>query len=212
MNFFLVLLSVLTISSSLYAETSKEELHQLAKSGHQVLAYAAARKVMFNQIRLEKDVRGYFVTDVYCNQRFDLVASDVTNGRLPNSAEFNTEHTWPQSKFSKQFSESTQKSDLHHLFPTGSKINAERGNFPFAEVNGTDRLECIDSQRGSPTMGDRGAYFEPPSAHKGNVARAMFYFSVRYNISIDKTQEHFLKYKSQKPIRIQVQLMAKLLR
>ena len=35
--------------------------------------------------------------------------------------------------------------------------------------------------------------FEPPDSHKGNVARAMFYFSMRYNMRIDPVQEKFLK-------------------
>ncbi|RYZ68005.1 MAG: nuclease, partial [Proteobacteria bacterium] len=38
-----------------------------------------------------------------------------------------------------------------------------------------------------------GHFFEPPDAHKGNVARALFYFSVRYNIKIDPIEENFLK-------------------
>jgi endonuclease I len=33
----------------------------------------------------------------------------------------------------------------------------------------------------------------PPAAHRGNVARAMFYFSIRYNHKLDSAQESALK-------------------
>ncbi len=77
-----------------------------------------------------------------------------------------------------------------------SYANSTRGNNPFAEViNGEQPApDCGASQIGfsqnSPT---RGAFFEPPHEHKGNVARALFYFSVRYKMPIDSQQEAFLK-------------------
>ena len=39
----------------------------------------------------------------------------------------------------------------------------------------------------------RSNYFEPPQRHKGNVARALFYFSVRYRLAISATQEAHLR-------------------
>ncbi|RYZ37744.1 MAG: endonuclease I, partial [Myxococcaceae bacterium] len=35
--------------------------------------------------------------------------------------------------------------------------------------------------------------FEPPDAHKGNVARALFYFSTVYNKPIPQNEESVLK-------------------
>jgi deoxyribonuclease I len=35
--------------------------------------------------------------------------------------------------------------------------------------------------------------FEPPEEHKGNVARAMFYFSSEYNKHIDPAEEAVLR-------------------
>lgn len=35
--------------------------------------------------------------------------------------------------------------------------------------------------------------FEPPQQHKGNVARALFYFSIRYQMPIDDNQESYLR-------------------
>lgn len=188
-------LSLLFSSSAVFAlaEASKEELFDRAKAGHNVLTYNDARKALFNKIYIKQDAQGYFVTDVYCATRFGLQAGDVTNGRLPDSSTLNTEHTWPQSKFSKLTSASTQKSDLHHLYPAGSKINSDRGNFPFAEVDGSSHISCSSSKRGHSLDGANGTYFEPRDEHKGNVARSMFYFSVRYKIALDQTQEHYLR-------------------
>ena len=111
-------------------------------------------------------------------------------GKIPNSNVLNCEHTWPQSKFSGRFSKGLQKSDLHHLYPTDSRANSVRGNYEFDNVNGTpvNYENCTASQ----TEGHGGA-FEPPNDHKGNVARALFYFSVRYDMSINANQERVLR-------------------
>ena len=35
--------------------------------------------------------------------------------------------------------------------------------------------------------------FEPPTEHRGNVARSLFYFAVRYKLFIDPAEEMILK-------------------
>ena len=37
-------------------------------------------------------------------------------------------------------------------------------------------------------------FFEPMDVHKGNVARSILYFSIRYKMPIDNLQETFLKF------------------
>lgn len=171
----------------------KEELHQQTSSQHRSYSYKEARRKLFNELHLEKDSRGYFVKGVYCLNNNYPFNGEHPGNRLPDASIINTEHTWPQSKFSSRFSKETQKTDLHHLFPTESRINSDRGNYPFAEVTRERNVHCPESQSGSPTSGENGTYFEPPQNHQGNVARAMFYFSVRYNIEIDPVQEFFLR-------------------
>lgn len=162
---------------------------------HQTLTYSQARKFLFGQLHIQRSERGYFIKDVYCHKNFNK-SSGVGPMRIPNSNIINCEHTWPQSKFSNRFSKSIQKSDLHHLFPTDSRANSTRGNYPFAEVNGMVLgNNCDSSSIGSPTQTYKfsSTYFEPPIEHRGNVARALFYFSVRYQIKINITQETYLK-------------------
>lgn len=153
------------------------------------LGYRGARKVLFGKLHLEEDSRGYYVKDVYCNKEFRNNRTKVGPNTIPNSNVLNCEHTWPQSKFTGKFDKGLQKSDLHHLFPSDSKANSVRGNYKFSDVNGT---VVSDNCSASRTEG-HGGDFEPPTEHKGNVARALFYFSVRYQISIDPRQEETMR-------------------
>lgn len=187
-------LIVLTLSfCNSIAGTLKDELFLTTSKNHTKLSYGQARTKLFSDIYLERDNYGYFIAGTYCLKKFYPFDGAHPNGRLPNSDIFNTEHTWPQSKFSRNFNKNLQKADLHHLFPTFSRINSERGNFPFAEVSKTRDLFCNESQIGNSSWENRGTYFEPPDNQKGNTARAMFYFSVRYKIAIDQVQESYLR-------------------
>ncbi|WP_412469906.1 endonuclease I family protein [Oceanospirillum sp. RT-1-3] len=154
------------------------------------LGYKGARKVLFGKIHLKEDDKGYYIKDVYCQKTLRRVQTrSMGPGQIPSPNVLNCEHTWPQSKFTGRFDKGLQKSDLHHLYPTDSKANSVRGNYEFDNVDGfpVDYEDCTASQ----TQGN-GA-FEPPAEHKGNVARALFYFSVRYDISISNHQEQVLR-------------------
>ena len=52
--------------------------------------------------------------------------------------------------------------------------------------------DCGIAKYGSPVVGGNDG-FEPPLTQKGNTARAIFYFSVRYKISIPKAEEDVLR-------------------
>lgn len=162
---------------------------------HTVLGYNKARQVMFGLIDLKKDNRGYYLKDVYCHN--EIVRPDIGPMKIPNNTVVNCEHTWPQSKFTSKFNSEMQKSDLNHLFTTNSKANSTRGNNPFGEVNGKNPSpDCTESSYGYVTDKNTNSQvmvFEPPTEHKGNAARAIFYFSVRYKLPIDPTQEEILK-------------------
>ncbi len=163
---------------------------------HIILGYSGARKVLFGRIHLEKNDNGYFIRDVYCHKIFTTGNSNVGPNAIPEGTKINCEHTWPQSKFTRSFDIETQKSDLNHLYATDSKANSVRGNFNFADVaneNGNLNADCSDSKSGSSVLAGGDNYFEPPTEHKGNVARALFYFAVRYKMSMDDKQEETLR-------------------
>jgi deoxyribonuclease-1 len=158
---------------------------------HKSIGYRGARKVLFGKIHLREDSEGYYVQDVYCRKKVTRRMSNVGPNIIPNNNVINCEHTWPQSRFSRSFDKGLQKSDLHHLYPTDSKANSVRGNNEFAEVDGDMLRDCDGSYTGAEKW--QGAYFEPPNEHKGNVARALFYFSVRYKLKISRNEEEYLR-------------------
>lgn len=163
--------------------------------GHRVLGYDSARKILFGQIHIKKDNNGYYIQDVYCKKIFTAGNAKVGPNAIPSNNKINCEHTWPQSKFTRGFDKEMQKSDLHHLYPTDSHANSVRGNFNFAEIsheNG-NLNNCSASRSGASTTGGGDDYFEPPAEHKGNVARSLFYFSIRYKLQINSDEEEVLK-------------------
>lgn len=146
-----------------------------AVSKHKDLGYNGARKVIFTAL----DNHDGFVKCVYTGK-------EVKTNKIPSSNVMNTEHTWPQSKGAT----GAAKADLHHLFPTDSKANSIRGNYPFGTVKNV-KWEQNGAKFGTDEKGR--TVFEPPDAHKGNVARALFYFSTVYSKHIPPEEEAVLK-------------------
>jgi deoxyribonuclease I len=99
----------------------------------------------------------------------------------------NAEHTWPQSRGAIAGS---ARSDLHHIFPVSSLVNSLRGSSPFCDV--VDVIREIGPARLGYDSGGRRC-FEPRGLHRGNVARAMFYFSVVYQQDISEEEEAVLR-------------------
>lgn len=161
------------------------------------LGYDGARVLLMGSYFLVEQNDGtYGVRDVYCD---NIKTENEFNGRrpgpntIPDNNVINTEHTWPQSRFSGKYNRGLQKADLHHLFPTDTEANSIRGNYQFGEVRqDTQRVRCPASRFGNATDG-RSGVFEPPKSHKGNVARALFYFSLRYDLPISPKEEMTLK-------------------
>jgi hypothetical protein len=188
------------LSSRLNAHAMKDEalknaLFTVISAKQTVLGYDGARRIMFGKLFLKNDGNGNYINDVYCQKKFGASAGVAVN-TIPNGTKINCEHTWPQSKFTNAFPNEMQKSDLHHLFPSDSKANSIRGNDDFVDVaddNGAlSQDDCGSSKFGS-TAASSNDGFEPPLTHKGNVARALFYFSVRYKISMPKSEEQVLR-------------------
>ena len=172
-----------------------DRLFEATNRNHRVLGYTRARQILLGKIHLEHHAGDYAVKDVYCLRQFtnrDFGGNaNLGPERIPDGNILNTEHTWPQSRFTGQFPNESQKSDLHHLYPTDSQMNSTRGNYKFAELSGpTERIKCPTSRFANTSIGYR---FEPPVEHRGNVARSLFYFSARYRIAIDNDEEGFLR-------------------
>jgi len=152
------------------------------------LGYTNARDTMYAVIDLKA---GNQLTGVYSGYTITL---DLTQDPSINAYEqgINCEHTFPQSMGA---GNEPQKSDMHHLFPCKSNVNSSRGNDPYAEIpdEDTDKWyrndtilltiptefieEYAEKHNPSDPADER---FEPREDHKGDAARAMFYFYAMY--------------------------------
>lgn len=103
---------------------------------------------------------------------------------------YNREHIFPQGFFDQQV---PMRTDIHHVVPTDGRVNGFRSNFPFGEVgtnlvtqngitnptqNGSKLGNCI-------SPGYTGTVFEPIDEFKGDIARMLLYFAVRYEDNWD---------------------------
>ncbi|GAB3202964.1 endonuclease I [Pontibacter aydingkolensis] len=142
-----------------------------------VLDYGTARGKMYNYI----DNYNNTVTCVYSGYQQSRTYSESSTSTA-NMLPINCEHTVPQSWFDEA---ERMRSDIHHLFPTYETWNSDRGSDPFAEIPDNLTLKWVrgtSSQSTIPTANideyseDTNTHFEPREDHKGNLARAIFYF------------------------------------
>jgi endonuclease I len=152
----------------------------LVRDKYRTVSYDNAK----TYLREDVDNRGGQIHEIYTGAWFD-----------PDDSMINVEHTWPQSKGA---GSAPAQGDMHHLYLSNRNYNSARSNYPYGEVtnatypdpgeelgdpNCTDRFPesgssgCF-SYVGTDSSGNRVG--EPRDAHKGNVARAVFYFQVRY--------------------------------
>lgn len=165
------------------SEALKADLRRDLARAHRHIGYDRARDLVFQQV----DKANGEVECVYTGERLQVRGT-------PSADVMNIEHTWPKSRGA---SGSPARGDLHHLFPTMSESNSRRSSYPFGEVSrvwwSNDRGADRDEVSLLGTDGDGDVVFEPRAAHQGNVARALFYFSVRYDLPIDAEEEDALR-------------------
>ena len=165
---------------------------------HRPLGYDSARTKLFGELFLQQLADGkYGVRDVYCDHMFTDAdfggVPSIGPGMLPKQGNIvNTEHTWPQARFTGRFPRETQKSDLHHLFPTDSQANSHRGSLHFGFI--VDEMEPQKCKGNKLGRGRDGIVsYEVPDAQKGNAARAIFYFATRYQMKVSPAEEAALR-------------------
>lgn len=141
-----------------------------------VLSYSEARGRMYNYI----DNYNSKVECVYSGYQQPFSYSETSTST--SIANLNCEHTVPQSWFNEA---ERMRTDIHHLFPTVNQWNSDRGSDPFAEIPDDQTIKWIINLTGQSTIPtsnidayseDTNSQFEPREVHKGNVARAVFYF------------------------------------
>lgn len=161
-----------------------------------VLDYDMARDTLFKNIDAVNDTLYcvYTTHAVYLPPGVDPTIAAFKNG---NADGINTEHSWPRSKGA---GSGNAESDMHHLFPTRTPVNADRASLPFGEVNDNSTLKWYYKNMTSNQIpGDNvDSYselgsdkFEPRENFKGDIARAMFYFYTIYKEQADDEDPEF---------------------
>jgi hypothetical protein len=155
-------------TQGLYDENLKTVLRSHTTTGYVSLGYDNARDNMFATV--DKYLTNDTIECVYIGRKIRAV-----NRTEAQNLGFDTEHTFPQSFFG---SLEPMKSDLFHMYPTDTYPNNKRSNYPFGIVV-TATWDSAGSKLGHDY--ENVTVFEPRNKHKGNVARSLFYFCVKYN-------------------------------
>ncbi len=94
---------------------------------------------------------------------------------------WNREHMMPQSTF---YSNYPMYSDLFYVVPTDARINQLRSNYPYGIAGSTIYYTFTNSSRignsAIPGSNYTGRVYEPVNEFKGDIARSLLYFAVRY--------------------------------
>ena len=121
------------------------------------------------------------IVDIYTGR-----SAMVTTRAEAATANFNTEHSWPQSMGADEL---PAFSDLHHLFVADETANGQRLNHPFGVVVDTVwESTPVAAPGGGTESSVRGldaagrTVFEPRDSRKGDIARALLYFYIRYAV------------------------------
>jgi endonuclease I len=112
---------------------------------------------------------------------FSLLGAEEQLDMLEASLPYNCEHVVPQSWFNKK---EPMRGDLHHLFALESGCNSFRGNTPYFDF--LDFGEAIRQN-----CGKREENKFEPNTGKGAIARAVFYFLLRYPRLINRTSQEY---------------------
>lgn len=165
-----------------HGEDLLDELFLLV-DGHNDRGYNQARDLLFSHLDVREDG---MLECVFSGRR---VYPDGT--RTPDG--FNTEHTWPQSRGSGQ---DPARNDLHHLFAVDAEANTARGNYEFGHVD-CDESTCpwnmLEAFRGPSADDNRDPIYQVQPGRRGDVARAILYFSLRYGAAVSPEEEAVMR-------------------
>lgn len=165
----------------------KTKLHEII-SNKPISWYYGDLVAFYNQTDVDK----YYendgtLLDIYSENPFGIDAYEYTTENLISGASaegqgWNREHMMPQSTF---YSNYPMYSDLFYVIPADARINQLRSNYPYG-VSSTSTV-YYNFTNGSKIGGNAtpnspytGRVYEPIDEFKGDIARGLLYFVVRY--------------------------------
>lgn len=112
---------------------------------------------------------------------YEYTTANIIGSASAEGQGWNREHMMPQSTF---YSNYPMYSDLFYVVPTDARINQLRSNYPYGIVGSTIYYTFTNSSRigncAIPGVTYTGRVYEPINEFKGDVARSLLYFAVRY--------------------------------
>ncbi len=167
---------------SLQGAALEAALYDLVKDHHSLHYDNESKVVMAGPDGF--DVVDGMVECLYTGQLFFPHQIDTEGG-------FNMEHSWPKSEGA---GARPAESDLHHLFPTERRINSLRSSHDFGDTPcTTDCRADVGGSKLGPVAGGTELVFQVRPERQGDIARAHFYFAVRYRMNIPSREEAALR-------------------
>ncbi|ANF52677.1 endonuclease I [Chryseobacterium glaciei] len=112
---------------------------------------------------------------------YEYTTANIIGSASAEGQGWNREHMMPQSTF---YSNYPMYSDLFYVVPTDARINQLRSNYPYGIAGTTTFYTFTNTSRignsAIPNSVYTGRVYEPINEFKGDVARSLLYFAVRY--------------------------------
>lgn len=202
-QFVLLLMPFLAVAqydhTPIFSDLEGDALYEAVVDAYKpnvVLTYGMARDTLFSKIDAVNDSLECIYTGM---KRYVTPGEDPTQAVYLDGAAngINTEHSYPQSKGAE---DGNARSDMHHLYPTRSQTNNDRGSKVFAESN--DQQTSVwyrnTTQQGNIPGADIDEWselgndlFEPRESVKGNIARSLMYFYTMYRNEATSADPNF---------------------
>jgi endonuclease I len=178
--------------------TLHEELQQAYRSlqpepdlGGNLNRYTTARKAMFTEVERYRDSDGTYVVECV----YTATQAEAPQTQDPDNDIINCEHVMPRARMVDKNAMATlyshQQSDIHNLMPATPGSNSTRGSQPYGEVVRERNLDHMPSILGENRTG--ALVWQPRAERRGDLARIVFYMSIRWGIDIGAEEEAVLR-------------------
>lgn len=114
---------------------------------------------------------------------YEYTTANIVGSASAEGQGWNREHMMPQSTFNSNY---PMYSDLFYVIPTDARINQLRSNYPYgiAKTSTTPFYTFTNGSKintnATAGSGYSGRVYEPIDEFKGDIARSLLYFVVRY--------------------------------
>jgi endonuclease I len=112
---------------------------------------------------------------------YEYTAANIIGSASAEGQGWNREHMMPQSTYNSNY---PMYSDLFYVIPTDARINQLRSNYPYGVAGSPNYYTFTNSSKisknGTANSGYTGRVYEPINEFKGDIARSLLYFAVRY--------------------------------